>query len=136
MPVDLLRETVIRWNDPDPKYVPLLREGGITAVLIAPNESFEKACTAARIQVIHESDVQFLRFVDAAKAAASAPVVFQAGLWPGVHMPDQSVASATRGVWIDQNCYLVECLRALYPKLPPVLGYLQDKECGVPTERA
>src|SRR5690348_3942435 len=50
-------------------------------------------------------------------------------------MEDPGVASATRGVWIDQNCYLVEYLRALDPKLPPILGYLPDKDAGVPPER-
>ncbi len=136
MPVDLLRQTVIRWNDPDPQYVPLLREGGITAVLTSPNEGFEKACAAARIQVAHQTEVQFVGLGDAAKAESGGAVVFQAGMWPGVHMQDPTVASATRGVWIDQNCYLVECLRALYPKAPPVLGYLPNKEAGVPPERS
>jgi hypothetical protein len=116
--------------------VPLLREGGITAVLTAANEAFEKACAAANIRVIHRNEVRFLPLADAAKAGPGSPVVFQAGVWPGVHMPDRTVASATRAVWIDQNCYLVECLRALYPKLPAVLGYLPDKEGGVSPERS
>jgi hypothetical protein len=136
MPVEILRQTVIRWNDPDPKYVPLLQEGGITAVLTPPNEGFEKACAAAAIQVVHESDVQFIGLADAAKAGSGSSVIFRTGLWPGVHPQDVSVASATRSVWIDQNCYLVACLRALYPKLPAVLGYLPDKEGGVSPERA
>ena len=51
-------------------------------------------------------------------------------------MQSQVVASATRGVWIDQNCYLVQYLRALYPKIPPLLGYLPDEEGGVPPERS
>jgi hypothetical protein len=134
--VEILRQTVIRWNDPDPKYVPLLQEGGITAVLTPPNEGFEKACVAAGIQVVHDSEVQLIGLADAAKASSGSPVIFRAGLWPGVHPLDASVASATRGVWIDQNCYLVEYLRALYPKLPAVLGYLPDKEGGVSAERA
>ncbi|MGO9895021.1 MAG: hypothetical protein ACLPX8_12505 [Bryobacteraceae bacterium] len=136
MPVDFFRQTVIRWNDPNPKYVPLLREGGITAVLTSPNESFEKACVAARIQVIHETEVQFVGLGDTAEARSGRAVVFRAGIWPGVHTPDRAVASATSGVWIDQNCYLVQCLRALYPNMPPVLGYLPNKEAGVPPERA
>ena len=136
MPVDLLRQTVIRWNDPDPQYVPLLREGGITAVLSPPHEPFEKACSAAGIQVVHEADVRIVPLADAPKTSAGSPVVFRAGLWPGVHPLDGSVASATRGVWIDQNCYLVNYLKALFPGLPPILGYLPDKEGGVPPERA
>jgi hypothetical protein len=136
MPVDLLRQTVIRWNDPDPRYVPLLLDGGITAVLTSPNERFENACAAAHIQVVHEDEVRFAGLADASKADSSRAVVFRAGLWPGVHMGDPTEASATRGVWIDQNCYLVQCLRALYPKVPPVLGYLPNKEAGVPPERS
>jgi hypothetical protein len=136
MPLDLLRQTVIRWSDPDPRHVPLLRDGGVTTVLIAPDETFEKACAAAGIQVAHESEVQFVTVEDAAKAKPGSPVIFRSGLWPGVHTPTETVASATRGVWIDQNCYLIEYLRALFPKLPPVLGYLPDKEGGVPPERS
>ena len=136
MPVDLLHQTVIRWKDLDPKYVPLLRDGGITTVLTAPDDAFEKACAAAGIQVVHEADVQFVTPADAAKASSAAPVIFRAGLWPGVHTQSQVAASATRGVWIDQNCYLVQYLRALYPKIPPLLGYLPDKDGGVPPERS
>jgi hypothetical protein len=136
MPVDLLRQTVIRWKDPDPKLVPLLRDGGITTVLGAPDETFEKACAAADIQVVHESEVRFLTPADAAKSSPGAPVVFRSGLWPGVHTQSQTAASATRGVWIDQNCYLVQYLRALHPKMPPLLGYLPDKDGGVPPERS
>ena len=136
MALDLSGQIVIRWNDPDPQYVPLLRQGGVTAVLTAPHESFEKACAAAGIQVIHPSDVQFLTLSEAPKAQPDRAVVFRAGLWPGVHTPSQPVASATRGVWIDQNCYLPQYLRALYPALPPVLGYLPDKEGGVSPERS
>ena len=136
MPVDLLRQIAIRWSDPDPQYVALLREGGVTAVVTSPHEPFEKACAAAGIQVVHETEVRFVSLADAAKLTPGAPVVFQAGLWPGVHAQDRTTASATRGVWIDQNCYLVECLRVLFSKLPPVLGYLPNKEAGVPPERA
>jgi hypothetical protein len=136
MPLDLLRQTVIRWKDLDPKFVQLLRDGGITTVLTAPDEAFEKACAAAGVQVIHEADVQFVTPADAAKANSGATVIFRSGLWPGVHMQSQVVASATRGVWIDQNCYLVQYLRALYPKIPPLLGYLPDEEGGVPPERS
>ena len=135
MAVDLLRQTAIRWNDLDAKFVPLLSQGGITAVVISPHEEFEKACGAAGIQVVHEADLRFVSLADAGKAAPGAAVVFQTGMWPGVHTPDQMTASATRSVWIDQNCYLVHCLRALFPKLPAILGYLPNKDAGVPPER-
>jgi hypothetical protein len=58
-------------------------------------------------------------------------LVVQSGLWPGTRNPDPALASATRSVWIDQNCYLVRYIQALYPKIPPVLGYLPDEEAGV-----
>src|SRR5262249_15400942 len=136
MPVDLLRQTAIRWKDLDPKFVPLLRDGGVTTVLTAPDEAFEKACAAAGIQVVHEAEVQFVAPADAAQARSGVPVIYRAGLWPGVHTQSQVAASATRGVWIDQNCYLVQYLRALFPKIPPLLGYLPDKDGGVPPERS
>ena len=68
MQFDLLRETVIRWSDPDPRHVALLREGGITVVMAARNESFENACRAAGIRVIPEEQVQTLGLHEVGKA--------------------------------------------------------------------
>ena len=84
MQFDLMRETAIRWSDPDPQHVPLLREGGITAVVAARNESFEKACLAAGIRVIFEEQVQTLGLHEVGKAK------------PGVIGAGQSGAVARR----------------------------------------
>src|SRR5262249_42761684 len=111
MPLDLPRQNAIRGEGPGPKILPLLRDGGSTTGVTAPDEAFEKACAAAGIQVVHEAEVQFVTPADAAKARSGVPVIYRAGLWPGVHTQSQVVASATRGVWIDQNCYLVQYLR-------------------------
>lgn len=131
MQFDLMRETAIRWSAPDPSHVPLLREGGITAVVAARNESFEKACLAAGIRVIFEEQVQTLGLHEVGKAKPGVTALVKAGLWPGVRGRDPSVASATRSIWIDQNCHLIGYLRALHPGQPALLGYLPDSDAGV-----
>lgn len=131
MQFDLTRETAIRWSDPDPKHVALLREGGITAVVAARNEGFEKACLAAGIRVISEEQVQTLGLHEVGKARPGVTALVKAGMWPGVRGRDPSIASATSSVWIDQNCHLVGYLRALHPRQPAVLGYLPDSDAGV-----
>src|SRR5947209_6680720 len=104
-----MQHTAVRWTDPDPKYVPLLNEGGITAVVAAPNEPFEKACREAGLALIPEMDMHSVK-PGAAKPGECAVVA--AGLWPGVHRPDPQTAGATRSLWMDQNCSLVHYLRA------------------------
>ena len=52
MSPDLLNQTAMRWRDPDPKYVPLLREASVTVAVTTPNEGFERACRAAGIAVV------------------------------------------------------------------------------------
>lgn len=136
MPVDLAREIVVRWSEPDARHVALLLEGGVTVVIAAPGGSFERACADAGIRVITHAQVRLLGLRDAGMARAGEHTLIKAGLWPGVHRPDPSVAGATRGAWMDQNCYLVSWLRALYPRLPAVLGYVADGEAGVQPGRA
>ncbi len=131
MQFDLMRETAIRWSDPDPRHVPLLREGGITAVVAAREEGFEKACLAAGIRVISEEQVQTLGLHEVGKARPGVTALVKAGLWPGVRGRDPSIASATRSIWIDQNCHLIGYLRALHPGQPALLGYLPDSDAGV-----
>lgn len=123
MQLDLMRQTAIRWADPDAKHVPLLREGGITLVLTSSNEPFRKACADAGIQVVGEASIQFLTLADAAKSKPGVPAAFTDGLWPGVQRPDPATASATRTLWMDQNCSLPHYIRALFPAIPPVLAY-------------
>ena len=135
MQVDLSHHTLVRWKDTDPKFVSLLKEAGITAVVAPPAEPFHKACAEARIEVIPEADLQVLSLDDGAKAKADRPVVFKAGLWPGVQRPDPQSAGATHSLWMDQNCWLVNFLRARYPKTGAVLGYAPDQDGGVkPTQ--
>ncbi len=136
MQLDLTREIVVRWSDPDPRHVPLLLEGGVSAVIAAPHEGFEKACRDAGIRVVPEEQVRLLDLSDAGKARPGEITLIKRGLWPGVHSPDPSVAGATQSVWMDQNCYLVGYLRTLYPSQPAVLGYLPDKDAGVQPGRA
>ncbi len=126
-----MRNIAIRWNDPDPKYVPLFCEAGITAVIAPAEQAFASACAAAGIETAAESDLQFVSTEDAGKTSARRPVVIKSGLWPGVHRQDPQVAGATRSLWMDQNCSLVHYLRAMYPRVSPVLGYLPDKDAGV-----
>ena len=112
--------------------MPLLRDGGITAVLTpSPNEAFHKACSDAGIQVAEEANVQFVKLADARRVKPGAPVAFVGGLWPGVQRPDPSVASATRTLWMDQNCSTIHYIRALHPGLSPVLAYKPDDDAGV-----
>ena len=129
---DLLSHTAVRWNDPDARYAPLLRDGGITAVVSPPDESFTRACADAGVSVIPESDVKSVSLDDAAKAQSG---VIKAGVWPGVHRPDPQTASATRSLWLDQNCSFVQYSRTMFPQLQPVLGYLPDRDAGVTPER-
>lgn len=136
MATDLTREIAIRWQDPDPRHVSLLQEGGITAVAAAPHPAFEQACRAAQIQVIPEASIRTVELEQAGRAAGGDLTVVKAGLWPGTRNPDPALASATRSVWLDQNCYLVRYLQALYPKVPPVLGYLPDEDAGITSGRA
>lgn len=121
----------MRWSDPDPRHVPLLREASVTVAVTTPNEGFERACRAAGITVLDEAAIQFLTSAGAAQADPSRPVVFKAGVWPGIQRQDPQTASATRSLWLDQNCGLVNTIRALHPKVPPVLGYMANKEAGV-----
>jgi hypothetical protein len=109
----------------------LLREGGITAVVTTPNEGFARACAAAAIELVAETSVQSITLAEAVLAKPVSPVVIKAGLWPGVQRPDPQVAGATRSLWMDQNCSLVRYVRALYPRLPCVLGYSPDRDAGV-----
>ena len=135
MPTDLINQTALRWSDPDPQHVPLLREGGITAVLTSPSEAFAAACAQAKIHILTDRDFQTVTLENAAAAKPGVPAIVKAGVWPGVQAPEPGTAGATSSLWIDQNSYLVAYLRALYPNLPPVLGYLPDKDAGIGPDR-
>jgi hypothetical protein len=126
MPLDLARQVVIRWSDPDPRHVPLLRQGSVEAVLLErPNEAFERACSDAGI---------------ATAPSSAAAQVSDHGLWPGVRSSGtqgrgDETASASRDPWLDANGFLVAYLRALHPDRPPVLGYLPNDKAGLAKDR-
>ena len=127
MPLDLARLTIARWSDPDPAHVPLLRQAGIEAVLLAqPHEAFARACAAAGIAVAPISE--------AANVVAN-------GLWPGIRSAPNvrgnadDVASASREPWVDANGYLYVYERTVRPNRPPVLGYLPDDKAGLAKDR-
>ncbi|MBK5292848.1 MAG: hypothetical protein JJE04_14395 [Acidobacteriia bacterium] len=125
MPLDWTRHIVVRWPDPDPAHIPLLRQASIDAVVLdAPNPAFETACQAAGISI-----------------ATQPKYVSKRGLWPGVQRSGNrsnadEVASASREPWLDANGYLVALERALHPERPAVLGYLagENPEQMVPFE--
>jgi hypothetical protein len=135
MLLDLTRETAVRWAEPDAAHVPLLKEGGITAVVAASNEGFEKACVASGIRSVSERQVRLLGITEAGKSQPGEIGLIKTGLWPGTRNPQATVASATRSLWMDQNCYLVGYLRALYPGQPAVLAYLPNADAGVEAGR-
>lgn len=135
MQQDLTGEIAVRWAEPDAAHLPLLKEGGITAVVAAPNAGFEKACVGSGIRFVSERQVRLLGINEAGKAQPGEIGLIKTGLWPGTRNPQATVASATRSLWMDQNCYLVGYLRALYPGQPAVLAYLPDADAGVEAGR-
>lgn len=135
MAIDLSQQIAIRWRDPDPGHVSLLQEAGVSAVVAPENESFRRACEAAGIQFVPEASLRLVELEPVGEAVPGGPAVVQAGLWPGTRDPDPAVASATRSVWLDQNCYLPRYIQALNPKVFPVLGYLPDEAAGVSAGR-
>ena len=140
MPLDLSSEVVMRWSDCDAKYVPLLKEGGITAVLLPDrNEVFEADCRKEGLKVQLLEEVQLLSLDAVDRASPKATVALTNGLWPGVSRgesqgQDDFTASATQAPWVDANGYWVGILRALYRERPALLGYLPDDKAGVKAE--
>lgn len=85
MPLDLSSEVAVRWNDFDTRYVPLLKEGGITTVLLPNrNEVFETACREAGLKVQALEKIQFFPLESINHAPPKASVALTNGLWPGV----------------------------------------------------
>jgi hypothetical protein len=133
VPLDLSHDLAVRWNDPDPKHVSLLREAAIDQVLIAhPHEEFERACRSAGIGVTPEDQVQFATLKELMTAAHGKPLVLREGQWPGIgHGPniqplEDEIASASSQPWVDSNGSWIAYLRALFPNRPPALGYLPN----------
>jgi hypothetical protein len=135
MALDLTNEVVLRWSDPDPKYAPLLKEGGITVAWGDAADGFRDACAAAGIRTVSAGDIPTVTLEEMDRAAPGAPVAVSTGLWPGVRARDAAVASATRRLWVDANGFRVASLRALYPQASPLLAYLPNAEAGLSPER-
>jgi hypothetical protein len=102
MPLDLTKDVVIRWENPRPAELALIKQ--------------------ANLQPISEAEIQALGLaVQGAK-----------GLWPGIRRPPtvegrgDETASASREPWVDANGYQAGYLRALYPDKPAVLYYKPD----------
>jgi hypothetical protein len=140
MPLDLSTEIAVRWSECDPKLVSLLKEGGITTVLLPNrNEAFETACRKAGLKVEGLADIQFLALDSIGGAASNATVALTKGIWPGVSRgpridEDEFTAGASATPWVDANGYWYGILRALYPDRPALLGYLPDDKAGVKPE--
>lgn len=139
MPLDLSRDVVLRWDHPDPALAPLLKDGGIDAVLAAePQPAFRQACETAGIRVLPAAELT-VAGIEGFRAA-HGPAAFSEGLWPGVqHTPAppdaDALASATRLPWVDANGFRVSWLRSLCPGKPAALGYLADASSGLAADR-
>jgi hypothetical protein len=137
MPLDLSSEVAVRWNDCDAKFIPLLKEGGITTVLLPNrNEVFETACREAGLKVRALEEIQFFSLESINRASPKALVALTEGLWPGLGRPamdseEAFTAGATGRPWVNANAHWFGILRCLYPNRPALLGYLPDEKAGV-----
>ena len=134
MALDLSRDLAVRWDNPEPAHVPLLKQANVRAVILPGADGpFSQACSSAGVAVVSSTDVQFVPLNELPSTKGTAKVALTTGLWPGIRRPPtvegrgDETASASREPWVDSNGYLVGYLRALYPDRPPVLGYLPDK---------
>ncbi len=139
MPVNWKRDIVLRWEDQDPALVPLLGEGGITAVLAsAPRSEFRQACEAAGIQVA-PLDSLAVSGVDGLRKLGDRAGAFGSGLWPGVSAgpssEDITAAAASSQPWVDANGFRIRWLQAVLPRIHPVLAYRPDEDAGVSSSR-
>lgn len=134
MPVDLSTEVILRWDASAPEHIPLFAEGGITALWLAKRDGrIDKACAAAGIKIFGPDDIRLLKSDQLEGETDLASVVVKDGVWSGATLPKHEtiVAGATRRPWVEANGFRVGYLRALYPRLRPVLGYQMDAESGV-----
>ncbi len=140
--LNLARELVVRWEDPEARHVPLLREGGVTAVVAKdPPPDFVDACARAGIQARPVTGLQFVSLEELEGVGPTASAILIHGRWPGASPPpdargqDMEVASASRQPWVDANSFWIAWLHALYPRRTPVLGYLPDENAGLGRDR-
>ena len=135
--VDFHSDLIIRWHDPEPAHIPLMKQVGIqAAILPKPDPAF----SSAGIATVTEAELKTFPLpqlpIDPGPYAALAT-----GLWPGIRREpsaagkDVEVASASREPWVDSNAYWIAYLRALYPKAAPVLAYEANEAAGLPADR-
>ncbi len=136
MRADLLSRIVLRW-DSTSDCTALLAAGGIETVwLTQADDRVASACRAAGVETLAAQDVQLLPLDQAAQAKPGAAAAFKAGVWPGAQASGRGSgggfsAGATQHAWVDSNSWLPAWLQALYPAVPPVLGYLPDADAGI-----
>ncbi len=136
MRADLLNRIVLRW-DSTSDCTALLGPGGIETVwLTRADDRVASACRAAGAETLAANDIRLLPLDQAAQAQAGAAVAFKAGVWPGAQASGRGSgggfsAGATQHAWVDSNSWLPAWLQALYPAVPPVLGYLPDADAGI-----
>ena len=136
-PCDFSLEVAVRWSDCDAKFIPLVKDGGITMVVLQnPNEAFEAACRSAGLKIQAQGEIQALPLEAINRASPKALVALTNGLWPGVGRPamdseDAFTAGATGRPWVNANAHWFGILRCLYPDRPALLGYLPDENAGV-----
>jgi hypothetical protein len=139
--IDYTRDVIARWGDPDPKYIPLLKEGGITALLPERvDETFERALKEAGIKPLAPGAIKSAKAEEIEKLPSGAGVALRSGLWPGIARGgsatgNDETASASRQPWVDADSFWVRWLRAMFPQRAPLLGYLPDADAGVKPDR-
>ncbi|MEJ7609451.1 MAG: hypothetical protein WKF37_25045 [Bryobacteraceae bacterium] len=102
MPLDLSKDIVIRWENPEPSLAGLPEQTGI------------KAIGEAELQTLDLSP----------QRGGLWPGIRRP---PTVDGRGDETASASREPWVDANGYQVGYARALHPDRPAVLHYLPDK---------
>ena len=136
--VDFRSGLVLRWPDPEPSHIPLLKQAGIQTLVLStkPDPAFENAGIATLL----ESELRIFPLTQL-PTEPGPYAALSTGLWPGIsRVPstagkDVEVVSASREPWVDSNAYLIAYLKALYPKSTPVLAYEANEASGLRPDR-
>jgi hypothetical protein len=142
MAVDLSQDIVLRWEDQDPAFAPVLAEGGIDVVLVRePAPAFAKACRSTGMRVAPASEVAITDLAGFRKGGAG-PAALSEGLWPGIgselKMTDDdpdAVSGPSRQPWVDANGFRIPWLKAICPERYPALAYRPDAKAGLKPDR-
>ena len=106
MGLDLANEVVIRWDDPDPKHAPLLKEGGVTVAWAPLNDAFQKACSAIGVETASSDDIQTIG-MEAWVAGGDCVLALEPGLREALPRGEEKATAAWRGLgqtarWLRQ----------------------------------